>query len=57
MPDTFCPLRGERCNTECEWMSDSGFCVAQHIAVNMERIADALEEIVTGPSWEEELLQ
>ena len=57
MPDTFCPLRGEKCNTECEWMSDSGFCVAQHIAVNMERIADALEQIVTGPSWEEELLQ
>ena len=41
--DTICPLRGKPCSNECEWASDAGLCIAHHIAVNMERIAEALK--------------
>lgn len=56
MFDTFCPLRGDACNDQCEWMSDDGICMAHHIATSMERIAEALEKIVSGPAWEDDAM-
>ena len=51
--ETFCPLRGDKCDHECEWMIAGTGCSAYHIALNMERIAQALEDIVSGPNEEE----
>ena len=50
MIESFCPLRGEQCDDECEWWSESGACSAYIIANSMERIAQALEQIVFDPN-------
>ena len=56
--ETICPLNGQRCKNACEWRGDDGICVAHHMVVALEAIADNMNKIVTGPDvtgWEEEV--